>query len=155
MDAEQEIKSEQQNWARSRKIKFDSRGYVGQVEDNLWKPLSTRARQNFERGAGSELSGHMRALHSSSALAANFFDYWTSRAMTPVLSALDIDAGGENSLDFEARFPTGLRGTPPHLDVAITHMNGFVVAIEAKFTEHLKRSTRGKSKFTAAYFPES
>ena len=33
--------------------------------------------------------------------------------MTPVLSALGIDADGESSLDFEAQFPTGLRGTPP------------------------------------------
>ena len=155
MDAEREVKSAQQDWARSRDIKFNSRGYVGQVEDNLWQPLSTRARQAFERGAGSELSGHMKALHSSSALAANFFDYWTSRAMTPVLSALGIDAEGESSLDFEAQFPTGLRGTPPHLDVAIKYGNGYVVGVEAKFTEHLKRSTRGKSDFKAAYFPET
>ena len=65
MDAEQEIRNAQQNWARSRGIPFYSRGYVRDVEANLWQPLSTRARQGFERGAGSELSGHMRALHSS------------------------------------------------------------------------------------------
>ena len=86
----------------------------------------------------------------------NFFDYWTYRDKTPILSALGINPEGEHSLDFEGRFPTGLGGTPPHLDVAITTQStGFVHAVEAKFTEHLKRSTKSKSEFRKAYFPES
>ena len=97
----------------------------------------------------------MRALHSSSALAANFFDYWTDRDKTPLLSAFGIDSDSGGSLDFEAQFHTELGGKPPHLDVAITRSGGFVVAVEGKFTEHLKRSTRGKSNFTMAYFPRS
>ena len=155
MDAEQDLRDAQQNWARSRGIPFNSRGYVREVEANLWRLLSTRARQAFERGAGSELSGHMRALHSSSALVANFFDYWTNRDKGPLLSALGIDLEGANSLDFEAQFHTGLGGNPPHLDVAITYSTGSVVAVESKFTEHLKRSTTGKSSFTMAYFPKA
>ena len=75
----------------------------------------------------------MRALHSSSALAANLFDYWTERDKSPLLAALGVDAKGETSLDFEARFPTGLGGTPPHLDVAMRRSTGSVVAVEAKF----------------------
>ena len=39
--------------------------------------------------------------------------------------------------------------------MTITHGTGFVVAIESKFTERLKRSTTGKSKFAASYFSES
>ena len=151
----QPARDAQQNWARSRGIPFNSRVYVREVEANLWRPLSTRARQAFERGAGSELNGHMRALHSSSGLAVGFFDYWTNRDKGPLLTALGIDIGGANSLDFEAQFHTELGGTPPHLDVAITCSTEFVVAIESKFTEHLKRSTTGKSKFTKAYFPKS
>ena len=155
MDAEQEIRNAQQNWARSRGIPLDSRGYVREVEANLWRSLSTRARKGFKRGAGLELSGHMRALHSSSALAVNFFDYWTNRDKSPLLSALGLDPEGGNALDFEAQFHTELGGTPPHLDVAITYSTGFVVAVEGKFTEYLKRSTTGKSSFTMAYFPKS
>ena len=155
INPEQEIRNTQQDWARSRGIPFDSRGYVRHVEANLWQPLSSRARQGFERGAGSELSGHMRALHSSSALAVNLFDYWTDMPKAPILSALGIDPKGETSLDFEAQFPTGLAGTPPHLDVAMTLSTGGGVGIEAKYTEHLKRSTRGKSDFKTAYFPKS
>ena len=127
---------------------------MSEIEANLWKPLTDRARRGFERGAGSELRKHMKALHSSSALVVNFFDYWTDRNKAALLSALDIDSDGWDSLDFEAQFPTGMRGTPPHLDIAITQSTGGVVAVESKFTEHLKRSTRGKSNFATAYFPE-
>ena len=128
---------------------------MGEVEANLFQLLSHRARLAFERGAGSELSGHMRALHSSSALVVNFFDYWTDRDKAPILSALGIDSAAAHELDFEAQFPTGLGGTPPHLDLAITDSTGFVVGIEGKFTEHLKRSTKPKSNFRSSYFPES
>ena len=107
----------------------------------------------MKRGAGSELKGHMKALHSSSALVANFFDYWTDRPKAPLLSALGIDADGIQSLDFEARFPTGLGRIPPHLDLAISLESGAVIGIESKFTECLSRSTKGKSIFKPAYFP--
>ena len=142
-------------WARSKGLSFDSRGYVYEVEANLLKPLSAHARAAFGRGAGSELQSHMKALHSSSALVANFFDYWTDRDKAPLLSALGIDAHDVQSLDFEARFPTGLGGTPPHLDVAITLESGAVIGVESKFTEYLSRSTKGKSSFKPAYFPPS
>ena len=155
MNAEQDIKDAQKAWAESSGISFDSKGYVSDVEDNLRKPLSDRARNAFERGAGSELEGHMKALHSSSALAVNFFDYWTDGDKTPLLRALGIDADGAKSLDFEAKFPTGLLGTAPHLDVAITLNSGFVIAIECKFTEPLQRSTRGKAGFASSYFLSS
>ena len=155
MQAEQSIRDAQMAWARSKGLSFDSRGYVYEVEENFWKPLSARARTGYERGAGSELKGHMKALHSSSALVANFFDYWTDRQKAPLLSALGIDIDGIQSLDFEARFPTGLGGTPPHLDVAITLETGAVIGVESKFTEYLSRSTTGKSTFEPAYFPSS
>ena len=156
MNAEQEIKDAQRAWARSKGIPFDFRGYVPEVGANLTEPLSSRARLSFEKGAGSELSGHMRALHSSSALAVSLFDYWTDRDdKAPLLSAMDIEPAARTSLDFEVQFPTGLGGTPPHLDVVITHNNSLVFGVEAKFTEHLKRSTRGQSDFKASYFPDS
>ena len=152
MDAVQEIKHAQQDWARSKGIPFDTRGYVRDVEANLWKPLSARARVAFKEGSGSELQSKVRALHSSATLAANFFDYWTDRDKAPLLSALGINSAGAVSLDFEAQFPTGLQGTPPHLEVAITFSSGAVVAVEAKFTEPLQRSTAGKSEFRPSYF---
>ena len=155
MQAEQSIRDAQIAWARSQGLSIDDKGYVDDVEDNLWKPLSAHARTAYERGAGSELKEHMKALHSSSALVANFFDYWTDRQKAPLLSALGIDADDIQSLDFEARYPTGLGGTPPHLDVAITFGSGAVIGVESKFTEYLGRSTTGKSSFEPSYFPSS
>ena len=49
----------------------------------------------------------------------------------------------------------GLGGTPLHRDVALRHSAGEVVAMKSKFTKHLRRSTRGKSRFAASYFPVS
>ena len=153
MDAVQEIRDAQRDWANSRGIPFDSKGYVREVGANLYQPLSRWARRGYGRGAGAELRGNMRALHSSSALVVNLFDYWTDRDKSPLLSALGVGPSGDVALDFEARFPTGLGGTPPHLDVSITRSASFVVAVEGKFTEHLGRATRGKSKFSESYFP--
>ena len=155
MNEVREIREAQKAWAESRALNFSSRGYVREVDDNLWRPLSPRARAAFQSGAGSELIGHMKALHSSSALAVNFFDYWTDRDKSPLLWALGAALAGAEKLDFESQFPTGLRGTPPHLDVAITLNSGFVIAIKSKFTEPLKRSTRGKGRFATSYFPSS
>ena len=97
----------------------------------------------------------MKALHSSSALVANLFDYWTDRDKTPLLLALETDAGKAESLELEAKFPTGLGGAPPHLDVAIFLNSGAVIGVESKFTEHFEHSTIGKSKFEPSYFPRS
>lgn len=155
MDDAGAIQEEQESWAMANGVPFDSRARVPIVDLNLRAPLSAAARAAFERGAGSELAGRIRALHSSSALAANFFDYWTHREKAPLLSALGVDSKNADSLEFEARFPTGLGGTPPHLDVAIWLSSGEVISVESKFTEHLRRSTRGKSRFEASYFPES
>ena len=155
MQAEQSIRDAQMAWARSQGLSIDDKGYVGDVEANLWKPLSAHARAAYERGAGSELESHMKALHSSSALVANFFDYWTDRQKAPLLSALGIDDDDIQSLDFEARFPTGLGRIPPHLDLAITLESGAVIGIESKFTEYLSRSTKGKGSFEPSYFQTS
>ena len=155
MQAERNIRDAQIAWAKSQGLSIDDKGYVEDVDANLWKPLSAHARAAYERGAGSELAGHMKALHASSALVVNFFDYWTDKPKAPLLSALGIDADDIQSLDFEAQFSTGLRGTPPHLDLAITLESGAVIGIESKFTEYLSRSTKGKGIFQPSYFQTS
>ena len=153
MEDARAVRDGQRTWAMENGVPFDSRGYVDDVEMNLRTPLSAAAREAFEKGAGSELAKHMRALHSSSALVANFFDYWSCRDRTPLLSAFGISDQRADLLEFEARFPTGLGGTPPHLDVVIWLSSGEAIAVESKFTEHLGRSTRGKSRFEPSYFP--
>lgn len=155
MNELQSIKHMQRAWAASREMKFSAEGYLSDVEANLRKPLSPSAKTDFSRGAGSELASHMRALHSSSALVANFFDFWTNRDKGPLMGALGIGEAITESLRFERRFPTGLRGTPPHLDVVLGLEGGVLIAIESKFTEQMSLSTRGRSLFASAYFPSS
>ena len=153
MEDARAVRDGQRSWALENGVPFDSRGYVDDVEMNLRTPLSAAALQAFEKGAGSELAKHMRALHSSAALVANFFDYWTSRDKASLLSAFGISGKEEDLLEFEARFPTGLGGTPPHLDVVMWLSSGEAIAVESKSTEHLGRSTGGRSRFEPSYFP--
>src|SRR5260370_7370636 len=78
----------------------------------------------------------MRAHHTSSELALNVLDYWTSRDPAPLGGALEL--GSEVlALRFEAQFPTGLDGNPPNLDLAVVLANGTTVGVESKFTEWL------------------
>ncbi len=88
---------EQQEWAANRGIAFDARGYVPNLDLNLMRPLSPATLAAFANGDGGELlergdkPAKMRALHSSSALAANIFDFWTDCAdATPLMKALAL-----------------------------------------------------------------
>jgi len=147
----------QRRWAEDANIAVDGRGYVTSYASNLWKPLSLAAKTSFDLGGGSELRdgktrpAKMRALHSSSALAVNVFDYWSVRDPTPLLEALEIGAATEPP-HFEAQFPTGLEGKPPNLDVAIRLASGITFAIESKYCEWLTPKLVFKPPFKAKYF---
>jgi len=126
------------------------------LDDNLFEPLSACGRADFEAGDGAELGqsgkrGKLQALHSSSALACNVFDYWRGRdlkALAQVLRIMDRPC----SLRLEGRFRTGLRGTPPNLDVVLTGVAGSITGVESKFTEPYSPS-RTRNRFKEKYFP--
>jgi hypothetical protein len=91
MSPNRQIRKIQKDWAEPRGLSFDSRGYLGEVDANLRMPLSERATRGFTEGAGSELADHMKALHSSSALVVNLFDFWTYRLPTrPLFGAVAL-----------------------------------------------------------------
>jgi hypothetical protein len=118
-------------------------GYAVSVEANLITPLVSSVRESFSGAAGSELRGKMRAPYSSSALAVNAFSPWLEH-----LDRLEI-AGtrGFTTVAFERLCPTGLRGTPPHLDV-IAEGPQRIVAVESKCLEYL---TPKAADFADAY----
>ena len=124
------------------------------MQDNLFVPLSVETRREFEAGDGDELGlggrrGKMRALHSSSALAVNVFDYWRERDRAPLATALGL-ASPIVDIVFERKFQTGLPGNLPNLDIVLTLGNGTIVAIESKFLEPWReRRERG---FKPKYF---
>jgi hypothetical protein len=148
------VREQQCAWARSRGLCFDSAGYTERLSDNLFASLSAATQEELDRGDGAELGragerGKIQALHSSSALACNFFDYWRQRSSWPLAGALRLP-GPISDFAFECKYPTGLSGTPPHLDVVLRLSTGRVVAIESKFLEPY--TAHGEHSFRDAYF---
>ena len=119
-------------------------GYVDSVADNLVPSVRL---EDFEgdvrRGAGAELKRKFCAVHSSTALAVNVFGPFRRRITDLVLPGF----GRFSHLEFERRCPTGLRGTPPHLDVLLQGSQD-VVGIESKLTEPLAKH---RASFEPAY----
>lgn len=122
MNPRDHILSRQLHWARGRGIDLlgskTERGekvYAPTLGANLFRTLSDSARRGIEAADGGEMrstDGHpakMQALHSSSALGVNVFDYWTDSAdLSPLLSACGFtSAEGPviGTVAFEAKFP--------------------------------------------------
>ena len=153
-----EVRRDQERWATAQGHTVDERGYLKTVERNLWQPLSAKARAAFEAGDGGELTdsrsrpAKLRALHSSSALAVNVFDFWTNHDPTPLAEALQLDHPVVD-VSFECKLSTGLPGNPPNLDVVLTCAHKTVVAIESKFTEWMSAKPPRHAAFKPKYFP--
>ena len=86
MKAYEYIISKQIQWAMNRDILLIgskvTRGRPAHTLDlrkNLFEPLNSDIRKSFEQGDGNEINGNpckMQAVHSSSALGVNVFQYW-------------------------------------------------------------------------------
>jgi hypothetical protein len=124
------------HWAANANVHVDRAGYTDSLDANLWRPLSPRTRIVFRHGAGAALEEKMRALHSSSALVANVFDYWSVQDAAPLARALGVQ-GTIGAIAFEAQKAAGLPGNPLALDVCLTLTDGRAIGIESKFGEWL------------------
>lgn len=133
---------------------LNAKGYAGAPQDNLIPGIRLDDfRAAFDIGAGKEFGimregvyvpGKFCAAYSSSALAVNHFAPFASKPL-PVL-------GSHRSLfldGFEQTFPTGLRGTPPHLD-ALLGSKTARVAVESKCLEYLRAKSAKALEKTAA-----
>ena len=148
---------QQRAWAKRQRIELDPKGYCLKLEDNFFQPLSEDAIQELRSGDGSELGGpnrrgKIRAAHSSSALACNFFDYWRKIDMTPLTRAF----GRSDSfckIVFEQKFPIGVKGKPPNIDVVLQAPDNRILAVESKFTEPFRKS-KTKNFLKQKYFPD-
>ena len=143
-------------WAARQGITVDGQGYTLRLDDNLFQPLNDCTRAELGAGAGGELGvaggrGKIQALHASSALAINVFDYWRSRSREPLERALGLPSA-ITDIQFERTFPTGMQGTPPHLDVTLCTEDGGLIAIESKFLEAYPAKTKPRP-FRDTYFP--
>ena len=159
MSALEQILNRQRAWAESRGIELDPPDYTARLEDNLYSKLSERALEEYGGAAGQELAdsrggkpAKMRALESSSALVLNVFEHLRLTNLKAIGAILNI-AEPVAEVRFEATFPTGLHGTPPTLDVAVTGPSGHVCGVESKFCEPY-RSKGKRDPFAASYFPD-
>jgi len=143
--------------------------YTSTLGENLFKPIGSATRREFEDGDGDELKSEdgppkMQAVHSSAALTVNIFDYWRDQQdRSPLSQALGVPADKILAIAFEAKRPImeapNRRVFPkdPNLDVAIATAQGSQVselAIECKFTELYRRSEPEKKGLAPAYLRE-
>ncbi len=165
LSAHEYIISKQVQWAKNRGIPLiGSEGkkgiprYTTKLNVNLFSPLLDSVRESFERGNGSELAhkgNHptkMQALHSSSALGVNVFQYWEGIHQVPAIASLcgfcNKDEVYSEKILFEGKYHVkGIRGAPPHMDVVIHNSDDSsfkCFAIESKFTEPYSPSSKGE-----------
>lgn len=129
-------------------LRKEHSAYLSAPVQNLVRDLDSSVLSDFDSGDGGELTGDppkFCAVHSSAALAANSFGLFRLRPKLLSLAGLSRFTDAR----FEAKLPTGLRGTPPNLDFFIQSPDG-IVAVESKFTEFL---TTKVAKFSTAYGP--
>lgn len=117
--------------------------YTYHLKDNLFQPLEQNVFEDYNKGAGKELDKKMRALHSSSALAVNLFQYWLKNPyfIASILNRSFFDKNEYLIIKFENKLHVkGVKGTAPHIDVTIENPEeNKIMAIEVKFTELLNK----------------
>ncbi len=157
MSSLEDLIAHQKTWAVGNGLAPDENAYLSAIEKNLFQTLNERTRQSFIDGSGGELVGSpkgpakMKALYSSSALAVNVFDYWVSHDKTALSEAMNFDDEIVH-ISFEEKFPTGLKGIPPNLDIVLALSTGHVVGIESKFSEWLRPKSASEKPFVSSYF---
>jgi hypothetical protein len=161
----QQIDATQATWAADRPRDTRWVQYLQTTRANLFLAetpagLSAASHADFTKGDGAELQdsksrpAKMRALASSSALAANFFDAWRDAEKGALTKALALPSAIA-SLRFEYK-PQGypVRPRSPNLDLLLVLADGIGIGVESKFSEPY-RSTDGWSGLAARYFPAS
>jgi len=150
------IKTKQQLWAKRNNISVVGsritsgvRNYTKNFDENFFDTLTEKTKECFEKGDGNELHSSgihlpkMQALHSSSSIAVNFFQYWENKkSYHEITHALGLTNAGNrysNKIVFEKKFVIDNKfSIPPNIDVVIENdssLNGLQFAIECKFTE--------------------
>ncbi|MDI6714644.1 MAG: hypothetical protein QMD43_06425 [Thermodesulfovibrio sp.] len=168
MNAQEYILSKQIQWARNHGINLvgskPNRGrpaYTRTINENIFEPLRADVKKCFENGDGGELSGNpskMQAVHSSSALCVNIFQYWINVNQMPEISyACGFSRKAtkiSQEIVFEAKYPIDEKFQySPNIYVVIKNKPTSqykVFAIECKFSEAY--SNRGHSGIKDKYF---
>jgi hypothetical protein len=167
------IISKQIQWAKNRNIPLigseGKRGrptYTLDLNQNLYEPLLEENRKQFLQGNGQEIIGSqekpakMQALHSSSALGANIFQYWQKRGLiSEIASACGFCNRGSQVSErivFEEKYTIDSKFViPPNIDTVIHNNKSSkykFFAVECKFSEAYGGRRHGGMK--SAYLVE-
>lgn len=111
----------------------NTNGYVSSNKDNLIDGVDEDLFHNdLSKGSGNELASKFNALYSSAALAVNNFAIVKKNRKDFCFN----NYKSFQKAEFERKFPTGLKGTPPNLDFALEN-DEVLIAFESKYLELL------------------
>jgi hypothetical protein len=124
------------------------RAYTPTLAQNLFHPLLSTVQKSFADGDGGELGaskfpGKMQAVHSSSALGVNVFQYWIEQHAVNIIASLcglcRSDSTTPEDICFEVKHPISEAfGYHPNIDVVIHNSSSARIerfGIECKFSE--------------------
>jgi hypothetical protein len=130
------------------KVERGRPAYTCSLDENLFRPLLRSVRESFAAGDGGELGssnfpGKMQAVHSSSALGVNVFQYWIEKRAVHVIAALcGLCRSGSTvseDIQFEEKYPiSDSFGYHPNIDAVIHNGQSAKLkrfGIECKFSE--------------------
>ena len=166
MNGYEYILTKQIEWANNRGIQLigsqlhrGRRSYARDLNENLFEPLLPDVLEAFSGGDGNELGspgspGKMQAVHSSSALGVNVFQYWKRMPDLSVIAAAcglcRRDSSAPRDLTFEDKYPVNDSfAVPPNIDVVIHNREDSKIrslAVECKFSEAYGAHGRGGIK---------
>jgi hypothetical protein len=122
--------------------------YTAKLDLNLFQPLLPEVMESIADGDGGELGtsgmpGKMQAVHSSSALGVNVFQYWKAISKVPDIAAAcgfcRLGSTVSTDICFEDKFTIDKGFShPPNIDVVIHNEESTGIqrfAIECKFSE--------------------
>jgi len=158
MNGYDHICQRQRMWAKGcsgiqldpKRPQHDLRQYTSRLGENLFQPLNQATLNEFKNADGNELTTKMRALHSSSAVCVNVFDYWRSQAdLTPIAQACRRSPHGLTQLRFEQKLTIDNSfARAPNIDLLMEYTGRKdlqAVGVESKFGEPYGGSHTGMS----------
>jgi hypothetical protein len=169
MKAYDYILSKQINWALNQGIRLTgSKGkkgklaYTANLDKNLFEPLEPFVRYYFQHGDGSKIFGKdgypakMQAVHSSSALSVNVFQYWDRIDQVPIIASVCGFCRSDSAVSVRVVFEEKFTIDPkyrysPNIDVVIYNTQSArykAFAIECKFAEAYRGQGHGGLKHT-------
>ena len=149
MESYKYIKEKQRLWAKINEIELvgsklvrGEKRYTKEFLKNFFVEISKESLEEIKAGDGNEIGngiypGKIQAVHSSSSIAVNAFDYWRNRTeKAKIGQALLIPPTNIESIVFEKKYPVLKESNKsPNIDIVIGYKNGDCCAIECKFSE--------------------